>query len=132
MESKYETNAKFKNLPDVVVEETDTYKTIELTGTAPNTADKEAREAQLDIESQSMWITDIFIDHPCKLLCLGMLCMVGLTALAVNLNYFDLEPTHNRDFLIWDDPSVKAWDMQDLAKAYIEKQDGGSEKSIRI
>jgi len=34
--------------------------------------------------------------------------------------------------LIWNDPSVKAWDMQDLAKAYIEKNDGGSEKSIRV
>lgn len=58
--------------------------------------------------------------------------MFGLTALAVNLNYFYLEPQHNRDYLIWEDPVVKAWDMQDLAKAYIEKQDGGSEKSIRI
>jgi hypothetical protein len=92
MDSKYETDAKLKNAPEIVVEKTDTYKTIELTGTAPKTADEEAREIQLDLESQSMWITDTFIDHPCKLLCLGMLCMMGLTALAVNLKYFDLEP----------------------------------------
>lgn len=79
-----------------------------------------------------MWITDMFIDHPCKFLSLGMLAMVILSWLANELNYFYLEPQHNRDYLIWDDPSVKAWDMQDLAKSYLEKEQGGSEKSIRI
>jgi len=79
-----------------------------------------------------MWITDTFVEHPCKLLCGGMLLCFILTFLAISLNYFYLEPQHNRDYLIWNDPSVKAWDMQDLAKAYIEKNDGGSEKSIRV
>lgn len=92
MESKYETDAKLKTVPKIVVEKTDTFKTIELTGAAPQTADEEAREIQLGIESQSMWLTDVFVEHPCKLLCLGMLAMFGLTALAVNLQYFDLEP----------------------------------------
>jgi hypothetical protein len=39
-----------------------------------------------------MWITDMFIDHPCKLLGLGMLGMMILTYLANELNYFYLEP----------------------------------------
>ena len=51
MESKYETDTKLKNLPEIVVEKSDTQKALDNSLAAPKTADDEAREMQLEIES---------------------------------------------------------------------------------
>lgn len=51
MDSKYETDTKLKNLPEIVVEKSDTQKALDNSLAAPKTADDEAREMQLEIES---------------------------------------------------------------------------------
>ena len=78
-----------------------------------------------------MWLTDQFHDRPGQVLLFGFLCLFVMGGIAGALDYFAMSPQANRDFLIWSNPAVKTWDMQNLGREYIEKYDGGSQKAIR-
>ena len=57
-----------------------------------------------------MWLTDKFVDRPGTVLIIGGLILILLTFLTVQLEYLNLDPTNDRDFLIWDDPIVESFD----------------------
>ena len=58
------------------------------------------------------------MNRPGTCLCLSFVMSFGLSALAVMLNYLALNDLGERDFLIWDHPATKNYDMWNMAKEY--------------
>ena len=85
-------------------------------------------------DSQPFWLTDQFIIRPCVSILLSMIFLVVITFLAVQLDYFALNEANSREYLIWDDPRAKAWDMKIIAEEYILTNAGaeGSQKPLRM
>jgi len=63
-----------------------------------------------------------------------MIFLVVITFLAVQLDYFALNEANSREYLVWDDPRAKAWDMKIIAEEYILTNAGaeGSQKPLRM
>jgi hypothetical protein len=72
-------------------------------------------------------LADLFVDRPITILLIGYSLLIVATICAFYFDYFKMEePGNPREFLIWNHPLVEDWDMQTLAKRYIEKFLGGS------
>jgi hypothetical protein len=86
------------------------------------------RIEQLTAESRQFWLSDLFVDRPCFVLAIGYAFLIVAAVLSFYFGYFDMnQPGNPREFLIWKHKLVEDWDMQTLAKAYIEKFGGESE-----
>jgi hypothetical protein len=59
-----------------------------------------------------MAITNAFVDRPCTIILGGIFLLIILTALAVQLKYFEMEVPTDREYLVWNDPRTMAWDKQ--------------------
>lgn len=58
---------------------------------------------------------------------IGYALLIVAAVIAFYFGYFDMNVGGNpREFLIWKHKLVEDWDMQTLARAYIEKFEGGS------
>ena len=80
-----------------------------------------------------MWLTNLMIKRPCLVLIIGFGLLIYLTNLCIELDYLKLIDQYDRDFLIWDDPSVRNWDLRDLAYEYLDKyrdKDNGSRRRL--
>ena len=74
------------------------------------------------------------IKRPCLVLIVGYVIMIYLTYLCLEMDYLQLINQGDRDFLIWDDPSVRNWDLRDLANQYLNKyrdKENGSRRRLR-
>jgi hypothetical protein len=78
-----------------------------------------------------MWLTDKFVSNPCSILTFGLVFILFLGYICVTVGYFDLDERYIRDFMIWDDEKTISYDMQQVAREYIEKFDGAASKPIR-
>ena len=70
-------------------------------------------------DSQPFWLTDQFIIRPCVSILISMIFLVVITFISVQLDYFALNEPNSREYLIWDDPRAKAWDMKIIAEEFI-------------
>ena len=86
---------------------------------------------QLQRESEPMAITDQMLERPIAFLSIGLFILLIFAVLSIKLGYFEIAPQGKRDFLIWQDDKVVAWDMQILAKEYLEEKDGSAQKPER-
>jgi hypothetical protein len=59
-----------------------------------------------------------FVTRPGACLCLSFTVCFGLAALAIALKYLALNDLGDRDFLIWDHPATRNFDMWNMAKDY--------------
>ena len=64
---------------------------------------KDTVYAQLASDSEPMWLTDMYIKHPGKIIIAGFLFLIIATVLAFLLGYFELSKNTQRDYLIWSD-----------------------------
>lgn len=51
----------------------------------------------------------------------GFFILFVISGISQALGYFDLNPQHNREFLVWSHETVVAWDKQIAAKEAILK-----------
>ena len=81
-----------------------------------------------------MWLTDQFIEYPCIFIGLGLFILFIITLIAMTNNYFELNDTTNRDFLIWDDEKTFAWDKLTVAEEFILANEGedNNEKPLQM
>ena len=57
-----------------------------------------------------MRLTNWYVDRPKTVLTIGFGLLIVISAISFYAGYFDLIPQHNREYLVWDHPSVIAWD----------------------
>ena len=62
-------------------------------------------------QGSPMQITNVLVDYPCSILMCGLVLFIALGSIALSLNYFLYDYSHQRDYLIWSDPKVETWDM---------------------
>jgi hypothetical protein len=93
-----------------------------------------AEDEALLKDSQPFWLTDQFIIRPCVSILITMIFLVIITFVSVQLDYFALNEPNSREYLIWDDPRAKAWDMKIIAEEFILTNAGaeGSQKPLRM
>ena len=61
----------------------------------------------------------MYVDHPCKLIVFGYLFLFICTILSFSLGYFKLDEVGDRDYLVWTDEKVEAWDQLKVAEEYL-------------
>jgi hypothetical protein len=79
---------------------------------------------QIKKESENMWITDLFVDSPCKPIC-GCYCWLLLCLMMSGPMGF-MRPAlgEDRDYAIWMDPVQIDNDILKLASADIQQASG--------
>jgi hypothetical protein len=75
-------------------------------------------EKALIEDCKSNMLIDIFIERPCQCLSFAIIICIVLSTIAVLVNFLALDDLGDRDFLIWDDPTTKNYDMWRLARTY--------------
>ena len=78
-----------------------------------------------------MALTNSYIKRPCTWIIFFYIFAIVITGLTFGLGFFDIEPVQERDFLVWDDPTVKNNDKQSLAIEFVESNSGKVEKTER-
>ncbi len=81
-----------------------------------------------------MWLTDQFIEFPCLFIGLGLFFLAVVTMIATANDYFAMNDSTRRDFLIWEDEMTFAWDLQTVAEEFILANEGAdsAEKPLRL
>mmetsp|Transcript_41135 Transcript_41135/g.62526 ORF Transcript_41135/g.62526 Transcript_41135/m.62526 type:complete len:410 (+) Transcript_41135:38-1267(+) len=115
---------------------------IDLEKKTPNEEPADAKpKSQLDPEvyeqlmkdSEPIWITDMMVANPCLFILGGYLFLFAMGGLAAGLDFFKLEKTHQRDFLIWDKERTEDWDRMFVAEEYLLGGAGSDEnKPLRL
>ena len=82
-------------------------------------------------ESQTMWLTDQFVKKPCSVLVIGYIILILLTYASIELEFFDISNSSDRDFFIWDDKMTVDLDMYNIAVEYMDEKFGSSTQGVR-
>ena len=82
-------------------------------------SDETQRRRQLRRESREACLTNAFVNRPCCMMLLVYGLCWYLAYLSYALDYFKIANSGSRDFLIWDHPIVKNWDMRNLARMWL-------------
>ena len=67
---------------------------------------------QLMNDGQPMCCTNCCYNYATFCMLLGFAILAGLAVLALQLQVFTPSTAHARDYLVWDDDKVRAWDLQ--------------------
>jgi len=79
-----------------------------------------------------MWITNLFVNSPCKVLSIGFLVMILISIIPIAAEFYIVsDGGSGRDFLIWDDPKVLDGDRYILAKEFVQNHTGLEEEPTR-
>ena len=70
------------------------------------------------IDSEPMRLTNLYIDHPCKFIISSFIMLVICAMIAQGAGFFEMDIQNNREYLIWDDKRVIAWDKLTVAEEY--------------
>ena len=70
------------------------------------TNDELLKSLHLEQESKPFYLTNLFVDQPCKVLSIAYIILVIVTAIVFPLGYFEYSTFGQRDYLIWSDPIV--------------------------
>ena len=82
-------------------------------------------------ESETMWLTDQFVMKPCSVLIIGYIILTLLTYVSVQLEFFEISDSSNRDFFIWSDKMTVDLDMYNIAVEYMDEKFGSSTQGVR-
>ena len=66
-----------------------------------------------------MKLTNAFIKHPCRFIIGSLLIINILGWISYGLKFFEFSDLTLRDFLVWSDKKVEAWDKLVAAERYI-------------
>ena len=69
-------------------------------------------------DASPLRLTDLYILYPCRFIIGSLLTFAIFGGIALALGYFELSPITRRDFLIWSDEKVYAWDKMVAAEEY--------------
>jgi len=84
-------------------------------------------------DSSPMLLTTAFVNHPCKFIISSFIVMILLGVLAFQLKYFEYTPSTDRDYYIWTDERVVAWDKLTVAEDFLlTYSDGEEPKPLRM
>lgn len=79
---------------------------------------------QLMREGKAMWLTNQMVDRPCTVIVVGFIILICMSGAAFGLGYFEMNPQHNREFLIWDDHTTVIYDMKAAGYHAVMKEKG--------
>lgn len=79
---------------------------------------------QVKLETQSMWITDLFVDNPCKPICACYVFLILCLMVSGAAGYMKPTLGSDRDYAIWMDPIQVNEDIRTLARADIKESLG--------
>ena len=68
--------------------------------------DEKNKREQLEKESTPFGLTNLFIRRPFLCLIITYAILMILTKIALAKGMYSLDDTHERDFLVWNDPTV--------------------------
>jgi len=87
---------------------------------------------QIRKESEEMWITNLFVESPCKVMLGGYAALIILAFLAISFGYFEVDDGESgRDFLIWNDPIVLDYTMLVAAEEFAEDNVPPKDEAVR-
>jgi hypothetical protein len=66
-----------------------------------------------------MCISNMFINHPCKLVTLSIIILCLITFFVYKKDYFMLTPDTSRQYMVFSDPKTLDWDKQKAGEKYI-------------
>ena len=73
------------------------------------------------------------IEKPCTIILFSFLILIIISIIVIVAGYFNLNDNESRDFLIWDDPMVVAWDKLSVGEEYVTAKSGsGSVQPLRM
>jgi len=82
-------------------------------------------------ESEPMKLTNLFVDHPCKVMGVGYCGLIILCVIAFSANFFDMNTEQGREWYVWDDPITKDFEKFTLADTYVDKNTGKAQLDVR-
>ena len=82
-------------------------------------------------ESEPNKLTNMFVDHPCKMICCGYVLLFLLCFIAIKFNFFDINTDQGREWYVWDDPITRDYEMYTLADTYIDDNTGKAQMDVR-
>jgi len=91
----------------------------------------EETRKRLTEESEPLKLTNMFVDHPCKVMCGGYCALIILCIIAFSASFFDMNTEQGREWYVWDDPITKDFEMYTLADTYVDKNTGKAELDVR-
>lgn len=82
-------------------------------------------------DSEPTKLTNIFVDHPCKVMGVGYCMLIILTIIAFSASFFDMNTEQGREWYVWDDPITRDFEMYTLADTYVDKNTGKAQLDVR-
>lgn len=70
-----------------------------------------------------MCLSNLFINHPCKLVTTSIILLGLLTFFVYKKDYFMLTPDTNRQYMVFSDQKTMDWDKQKCGEKYIQGKD---------
>lgn len=70
-------------------------------------------------DSKPMKLTDTYLKHPCKFIMSALTILSILTGIYIYMGYYKQIKSNSRDYLIWSDERVEAFDKLTLAEEYL-------------
>ena len=70
-----------------------------------------------------MCLSNLFINHPCKLVTCSIIILGILTFFVYKMDYFELTPDTNRQYMVFSDQRTVDWDKQKCGEKYIQGKD---------
>ena len=79
---------------------------------------------QIRKEGEPMRLTNYMVDKPGRVMIIGFSILVLFTAITLGLQWFNMNPQHQREYLIWDDIRTQVYDMRMAGLAEVTKLNG--------
>ena len=70
-------------------------------------------------DSKPMYITNLYIDHPLKIIIASFIALGISSVIALYYGYFTMSPVTLRDYMILSDQRVIAWDKLEVAEEFL-------------
>lgn len=76
-------------------------------------------DAKIRAKGKPFCLTNLYVERPCLVIILGLICLIALTWLSLYLNMFERTKENEREFLVFDGNRTKDWDMQVAAERFL-------------
>ena len=71
-----------------------------------------------------MWLTNMYVRHPSRMFGIGILITLVLSSISIGLGYAKIVKMHERNFFVWDNEAVFAYDRWKAIMTFAQQNNG--------
>lgn len=91
--------------------------------------DKET--AEINRMAKPFWLAKIYVKFPWIVVAVSWLVILMCFGITAIFGLFSLSDSEEREFFVWSDPIIEAWDMKVLSQEDIDKSIAGSQQALQ-